>query len=581
MSERQMRPESRINGAPAPKGGHAGLFTALAAMVFPAAAVIGMVHLIGVFQPAAASERLDKALKAGNYQTAAAIYRELLAAEFFEVAYHRGLLRSALRQAERAGRVGSEAAATLRQEYADYTQSDDPAIVDIGWYGLGFWASLLNDWPEALAAFERVQNRDLAYLNNSFGYIYFELRDFQRAEAAFYREIEVGGNIEGAYSNLARLYFIADDFEALEGLLHDEVAGEVMPRRIRRLTALKGGDIRLYLVESLRMEYITVCGLAAAAVALVLWFEYVRRLDVFEPEPIAALLLTLAMGMGFSLGCGPLYDAIDFGLGLRLGQGLWRDLAYCILGIGLVEETFKIIPFLLMLRFSRQVNESIDYVIYAGVAALGFAFMENLLYFQDPGLGRILGRTYSAVPLHMSLTAFAAYGLFYARYRCQGRGQWGYFALTFAAACIVHGLYDFWLLADGLDGRWRLLSLLILILGVQVFSNMIKNGLNQSEFNPDARERIEHRTRYLVYGLSAVFWLQYLLQAWRWGPDNANMGIMQAALFLYFPLLVIFGNLGVIPIRKNHWVPLLGRRKASTFTDASANLDQSSKDKKS
>ena len=185
--------------------------------------------------------------------------------------------------------------------------------------------------------------------------------------------------------------------------------------------------------------------------------------------------------------------------------------------------------------------------------------MENLIYFQDPGLGSIVSRTFSAVLMHLSLTVFAAFGLFYAKYKKQERGRVLYFALTFTAACIVHGLYDFWLLAEGLAGPFRLLSLAILLGCVQVFSNMIKNGLNQSEYNLDAKERIEYRTQYLVYFLSAVFLLQYVLLAWRCGADNANLGIAHSAAFLYFPLLVVFGNLGTIRIQKARWIPLFGR----------------------
>lgn len=530
-------------------------------VVLPAAAVILAVNLFGYFHAASLQDKLAKALVAGNHRAALPLYQSLIATDFYRVDYHWGYLQCHNTLAGQARRNGSHYLDSARQEYRTHTRSQEAAAADIGWYGLGFLASLQNDYPAAIEAFGRVRNRDLPYLNNSLGYVFLQLDDRERAKAAFRREIELDGFCAGAYANLAQLHYLEKDFETLEQMIADATVRPYVPGQIRRISAMKTGRLWGYLADSMRIDYVTVFGLVAAAVVLALWFQYLRGLDVFEPEPLRALLLALGLGMGFSTLCVVWYDIFDVALGLRLGDGLWRDLLYCIAGIGLVEETLKIIPFLLMLRVSRQVDESLDYIIYAGMSALGFAFMENLIYFQDPGLGSIVSRTFSAVLMHMSLTVFSAYGLFYAKYRMQGRGRGVYFALTFAAACLVHGLYDFWLLAEDLSGPFRLISLAILLVCVQGFSNMIKNGLNQSEYNPDATERIEHRTQYLVYFLSAVFLLQYVLLAVRCGAENANLGIAQSAAFLYIPLLVVFGNLGTIRIQKSRWIPLFGRPK--------------------
>ena len=530
-------------------------------VAIPAIVVITTINLIGHLQEDTPQDKLNKALLSGNQRTALTVYQSMLEQDFSRIDYHRGIIRCRVTLAKRSGHGTAARLDAIRQDYAIFAQSGTPATADIGWYGLGFLASLLDDYPTALEAFTRVRNRDLPYLNNSVGYVYLQLDDHPRARAALQREIDLNGFLSGAYDNLAHLLYLETDFAALERLLDDPAARPYLPAHIARITMLKTGRVGAYLADSLRMSHVTVCGLLAAAAVLALWFGYLRGLDVFEPEPLSALLLTLAMGMAFSLLCGILYDGCDYALGLRLGGGIWTDLWYCIAGIGLIEETVKIIPFLLMVRFSKQVNESMDYVIYAGISALGFAFMENLLYFQDPGLKSILGRTFSSVPLHVSLTVLAAYGLFYARYKNHGKAQWLFFALSFTAACVIHGLYDFWLIAEGMLPQLKMLSLVILILCVEAFSNIIKNGLNQSEFNPDTKKRIEHRTQYLVYFLSAVFLLQYGLLALRFGADNANIGILQSSLFLYFPLLVVFGRLGHIEIHKGRWVPLFSRQK--------------------
>ena len=551
MTDQVQQAERVKNGTAAPVG-RAGAKTILWGVLIPAAIALSAVKLIGSIQADSPETRLEKALTAGNYKAASSLYQELITENFFNIAYHRGYLLAVAQMPE-----STHQAAIWK--YRTYAASKDPATADIGWYGLGLEASRQGNWPAALAAFENVTDRDMPFLNNSLGYINLQLADCKRAETAFLREIDLDGNTEGAYHNLARLYHVQGNLDALKDMLTNPRAAVNMPRHIWRQTVLKAGYVGIYLIELLRIDYGTVWGLAASAMGMMLWFGYLRRLDVFEPEPLKALLLTLGLAMAFSTLGVVWYDIFDVVLGLRLGDGLGRDFIFCIAGIGLIEETLKIIPFLLMLRFSRQVNESLDYIIYASTAALGFAFMENLLYFQDAGLVSIVSRTFSAVLMHISLTTFAAFGLFYAKYKKHGRNRWIYFALFFAAAVVTHGLYDFWLLADGLAKPYTLLSLVILIVCVQVFSKMVKNGLNHSEFNTDARRRIEHHTQYLVCFLSAVFLLQYVLVALRCGPENANLGLVQSAAFLYIPLLVVFGNMGTLEIQKDRWVPLFGR----------------------
>ena len=49
-------------------------------------------------------------------------------------------------------------------------------------------------------------------------------------------------------------------------------------------------------------------------------------------------------------------------------------ITYAILGIGLIEELAKMIPFVLVIIHLKSFNEPIDGLIYASFIALGFAF---------------------------------------------------------------------------------------------------------------------------------------------------------------------------------------------------------------
>ncbi|MCK4998690.1 MAG: PrsW family intramembrane metalloprotease, partial [Anaerohalosphaera sp.] len=229
-----------------------------------------------------------------------------------------------------------------------------------------------------------------------------------------------------------------------------------------------------------------------------------------------------------------------------------------------------IIPFLLMLKFSRQINESIDYVIYAAVPALGFAFMENVMYFQGSGLQDITGRTLTAVLLHMSMTTIAMYGLFYSRYRKDNKNKLLYFAGSFFAAMVVHGLYDFILICEKVPPELRIFSLLILVLCMSKFSLIIRNALNVSEFNVGQTTRVENLSKYLVYSLSGVILLQYFLMAWKFGAENTNASMLGNIGAFYFIMFIIVAMLGNIKITRSKWMGLFNQNSSADKLDARA-----------
>ena len=264
--------------------------------------------------------------------------------------------------------------------------------------------------------------------------------------------------------------------------MRDHQAQKFIPAGLKRHIYFQNGDLYLYLKETMSFEYIQFPGLISAFLISLAWFLYLRRLDIFEPEKIRYLLMVLLGGMLFSMFCGVLYDTFEYRFGFGLNGNRLNDLLFCIFGIGLIEETVKIVPFLIFLKLTDEVNESVDYIIYASISALGFAFMENLLYFQDLGLSNISGRAFSAVLLHMTLTSIVAYGLFYSRYTRKNKDR-SYFLIAFALACVIHGIYDYWLLCHSWPVYFPLLSFIILVFCVRKYGVMINNALNQSEFN--------------------------------------------------------------------------------------------------
>ncbi|GAB4311445.1 MAG: hypothetical protein Kow0059_01490 [Candidatus Sumerlaeia bacterium] len=434
--------------------------------------------------------------------------------------------------------------ALLLQYYEALSNSSDPRLADIGFYGMGLVRLHQRRFEDALGYFDRVQDRQMKYLHTSLGHALLMRWDVVEAERAFRRALELESNLRGAVPALAYLLRSQKRMGALRGLLDQPRLAPYIPAPVKASAWLYAGRPDRALA-ALAAEAFTRAGavpLAASALVCLVWFLFLKKLDIFEPEKNRYLLLTLALGALMSFISGVLYDIMRFDLGFHLtGDGL-NDLLYSIVGIGVMEEALKIVPLLVMLRLTRQVNESIDYVIYASASALGFAFIENVFYFGGWGLYLIHSRALSAVVLHMFCSSAAAYGLVSAKWRPGGTdrgGGWFYFPAAFVFAGVVHGLFDFWQLSEAVPESLRLISLGILVFSIVVFNHIINTALDQSEFfNQSDVEKLSHMRHWLGWSLAAIVVFEHLLMAWKFGPTMAAAGsnrlLLSGAVTIYF-----------------------------------------------
>ncbi len=111
-----------------------------------------------------------------------------------------------------------------------------------------------------------------------------------------------------------------------------------------------------------------------------LWIPWI--IDRYDPEPWWALLMALAWGgiaaCGFSGLVNTMVDGIATAIG---GRGFGEVMGACI-SAPLVEEFTKGLAVFFMFYFwRREFDGVVDGVIYATFAALGFAAVENILYY--------------------------------------------------------------------------------------------------------------------------------------------------------------------------------------------------------
>ena len=119
------------------------------------------------------------------------------------------------------------------------------------------------------------------------------------------------------------------------------------------------------------------------------------------------------------------------------------NLGYCVLGIGLREELCKMIFFLPLLYFLKNIRTDYKLLCYCSLVGLGFSIAENFNYFlgsQTSAMNRFLTANFA----HTFLTGFIC---FYLVKAVQQKGKaWDEFTMTFLKMVGIHGIYDFLLM---------------------------------------------------------------------------------------------------------------------------------------
>ena len=522
------------------------LWRFLKTVALPGSLVLLAVHLF-VPEPRDSSPQaaLDRALKARNYSLAKDLYRRALERDPFDLESHRGYLNShfALAEILRNDRM-------VREYYENLAAGDNGALADVGRYGLGYFYSLKRDYANAETHLLSVVNPDLPYRNNSLGFIYKEQGRFAEAEARFGREIEIGLAPGFAYSNLASMYFTRKDWAPLARLLQDPAVFPHVSSFIVRVTLLREWRWWDYVRYGNPFSGVTRAGVAASVAIFFVWFGFLRRVDIFEPEQAHHLYAAIAGGALAALIAPAGYDLVDLILRYQVNGSALGDLGYSLLVIGPLEELVKIIPPLLILKFTHAMDETVDYVVYGAASGLGFATIENLTYLSGDGTAGIFARSITAALLHMSFTAYVMYGLLLAAGK-SGPHPALSLLRKFAGAAILHGLYDFGLFQPALlGGTLRYLSFAIAFLVILAFSIMLRNALSRSEHFRPSSLRVIHNTSYLVRWLAYILLLQYVLMAVAYGPAAANRDLLFQLMFNWLFLVCVLGLLGRLELSR-------------------------------
>ncbi len=441
--------------------------------------------------------------------------------------------------------------------YTGLSQSQKKETADIGNYGMGLINVSLKNYKPALEFYFKVENKNLKYLNNSIGFIYRNSDSIDLSERYFRKEIQNHGNLSGAYSNLIEILYSKEDYNQLYNLLKDKEASKHFSYRIERAVYFHRLDVINYLrtVFKLLLDWANVWGSIAAFFIMMIWIVYLRKLDIFEAEKWHYIVFTVVLGMLFSFATDFFSDFNHIIFHFNLSGGIINDFLYCVFGIGCIEEFVKIIPLLILLRFTKIINEPYDYILYASVSALGFAFVENLLYFDESSLHIIHGRALVAVVSHMFDSSIIAYGLILNHYK-RKNNRYLNFLLFFFLAALAHGFYDFWLINETVND-FSMITFIFFIISLLVWIRFINNALNYSSFFDEQKTIDASKLQdYLIYSLSSVLMFEYIAMAFNYGQRVANNSLWTSVYSGTYLIAILSSSLSKLKLKQNNWEPI-------------------------
>jgi len=180
----------------------------------------------------------------------------------------------------------------------------------------------------------------------------------------------------------------------------------------------------------------------AGVLACYLW------LDRWEPEPPRLLIMAFLWGASVAV---LMSVALEYLFDHAIGGGPEDKASFATVAIGapLVEEAAKGLFLLLMMTGRRrtELNTLTDCLVYSGLTALGFAWLENIFYIAS---GESLGESLTIAALRLVISPFAhplfttmfGIGVYFALHQRGLIGRIGCLLLGYVGAVVMHGLWN-------------------------------------------------------------------------------------------------------------------------------------------
>lgn len=294
--------------------------------------------------------------------------------------------------------------------------------------------------------------------------------------------------------------------------------------------------------------------IAASLIAFV-YIMFLRKMDIFEKEKPAFTLITFAMGCIFLFLVFILQAILPLQRILSDDGNLLIRLQFHTIAVALFEETAKILPFLIMLSFRKIVNEPFDYIKYASVGAMGFAAIENILYFSKYSLEIVESRAFYTSIMHMFTSSMIAYQMLFFKYKLN-KSAWYGFIPGFVSAVLIHGMYN------ALIGHQEtyMLGVVFTIVLMILWGRIMNNALNASPFFDETVGRKTFWAGiYLLLGWGAIFIYATIGLLILGGISQSIEFVKEGVFFGLLSGIGLFVSLAFPKLRKGEWKSLFRR----------------------
>ncbi|MBD3638357.1 MAG: PrsW family intramembrane metalloprotease [Crocinitomicaceae bacterium] len=454
---------------------------------------------------------------------------------------------------------------SIMKKYLAYQQSSDSLIRDVGHL---FYALHMNNLEQPSRHIQKhlikITNKDIPYFPYIQGLTHLNSRSWgnlDNSEKFFLASIEKGECIEESYAGLSRLYWYFHQTDKLEALVYNSDTENLVPFGIRRQIYFTDFDWADYwkLMFDYEVHHWGLINAGAAAILLVLWLLFLRKFDIYEPEKWKYVIATFFISVLTMQLLYPIHDFQWAVLHYYRPLNPFSDLMYITVSVGMVEEFVKILPLLIMIKFTKAVNEPFDYILYAAIGALGFAFMENVQYYYESPYNISIRGFYCYLG-HMSFSALIGYGLMLAKYR--GYNKYLMFSVFFLVAAFMHGFYDFWLI-DWWGQEYFWVSYLVIILCIHLLIYFTNNTLNISNFyKPEIKLNLDGIVYFaliicvicIMLGFSVI---SYVI-GFNHGKEFLWVTVTQLLFYMFFFLLSISAIRNIRGYVSGIYVPLRG-----------------------
>lgn len=170
--------------------------------------------------------------------------------------------------------------------------------------------------------------------------------------------------------------------------------------------------------------------------------------DRHDREPFKLLMLTFILG---ALAVIPAIVVEELLIKVNVFPGIFGAFFNAFVVAGCTEEYFKRLVVLKVPYKTSYFNEKLDGIVYGVFSALGFATVENIIYVvftytNNPFVG--LYRGIFSVPAHAIFGVTMGYYLSLSRFDKDKERKKSYMAKSLYAPIILHGVFDFILMAN-------------------------------------------------------------------------------------------------------------------------------------